>query len=82
MAGNPNLKPLREAVKELGGEVVGSRTSGKHFLVTVKTKKGNVVRVTLSKGPMRQGHVLFWLRQKFRTADRNGNYRGNKRRIK
>jgi len=72
---NPNFRALRIAVRDLGGEVVSGRVSGKHFLVVVKTPKGKTIRFSLSKGPMRQGHVLFWLRQKFKRADRNGNGR-------
>jgi len=80
MARNPNMRELRSAAQELGGEIVSSRTSGKHYLVTVRTPKGNEVRVTLSKGPMRQGHILFWMRQKFNKADRN--HRSYKRKVK
>jgi hypothetical protein len=65
---NPNVRDLQRAVLELGGEIVSSRASGKHYLVAVRTKEGKLIRVALSKGPMRQGHVRFWIRQKFRRA--------------
>jgi hypothetical protein len=74
---NPNFRELRMAVLELGGEVISGRVAGKHFLVTVKTSKGNTIRFTLSKGPMRQGHILFWMRQKFNRADRDGHSRSD-----
>jgi hypothetical protein len=69
---NPNLRDLRRAVRDLGGEVVSNRTAGKHYLVTVKTPTGKTMRITLSKSPMRDGHVRFWIRQKFQRAEQKG----------
>jgi hypothetical protein len=67
---NPNLKDLRRAVRELGGEIVSSRAAGKHWLVTIRTADGTIIRTTLSKSPMRNGYVRFWIRQKFQRARR------------
>lgn len=67
---NPNLRELRRAVRELGGEIVGSRAAAKHYLVTIRTADRHTIHVTLSKSPMRNGHVRFWIRKKFERAKR------------
>jgi len=78
MARNPNLRELIRVVKELGGEITGTKNSAKHLLVDLKTARGKTIRMTLSKSPMRAGHVEFWIRAKFQKANRN-NKRGTKR---
>jgi hypothetical protein len=70
---NPNLRELRRVVRELGGKYVSNRTSGKHFLVIVETPEGKRLRLTLRKGPMREGHIGFWVRQKFARSVRDQN---------
>lgn len=75
---NPNLRELRRAVSELGGKILSQRSSGKHFLVELETKSRKKLRMTISKGPMRQGHIQFWVRQKFTRAERNGNHHSRK----
>jgi hypothetical protein len=67
---NPNMRALRLAVRELDGEIVSSRSTGKHWLVIIKTAEGKIIRATLSKSPMRDGHVRFWIRQKFQRSKR------------
>ena len=65
---NSNLRDLRRAVRELGGKTLGTKTGAKHYLVSIETPDGRIIRVSLSKAPMRDGHVRFWLRQKFKRA--------------
>jgi hypothetical protein len=69
---NPNYRALQQAVRELGGTILSSRTAGKHFLVSVRTPQGRTIRVTLSKAPMRDGYVRFWIRQKFQRSKQKG----------
>jgi hypothetical protein len=69
---NPNMKALRAAVRELGGKTIGSKTGAKHYLVSIETPDGKIIRVALSKSPMRDGHVRFWIRQKFQRAKQKG----------
>ena len=75
---NPNLLALRQAVRDLGGEIIRTKHGGKHFLVYVRTKKGNEVRLSLSKSPMRQGHIAFWARDHMNRRDRKDKANGKK----
>jgi hypothetical protein len=72
---NPNYRQLVDAVEEMRGQVLRARAGRKHFLVFVRTPKGNQIRVALSKGPMKAGFVRTWIRQQINRAD-SGNLGG------
>ena len=67
---NSNYLHLRRIAKELGVKVTGYRSAGKHFLVYLTTRSGKEITMTLSKAPMREGHVEFWVKREVRRAER------------